>query len=148
MKTIIIHHLQKMWDVDYQKQGTCFEEELEKVYKHIKENDYDKIIVTNFEAGRGLDEDQWLLSEFNPRVYDYMYGWERSEVESWGTYKEGVHFCEGGNHSEIVLIDEWMRELEGDVYLCGAFDGECIEDITIALQGAGKTVKRIEYLIK
>jgi hypothetical protein len=76
-----------------------------------------------------------------------MYGWERKEVEGWGDRKEGVDFVDGGSHSEVVLVDEWMHELEGEIFLCGAFDGECIEDMEIALQGAGKEFERIEGLI-
>lgn len=148
MKTIIIHHLQYIWDQGLRDQGTCFEAELEKVYEHLNLNVYDRVIVTNFEAGLNLDVEQNMLGEFYPDVYDYMYGWERSEVESWADRKEGEDFCEGGNHSEVVLLDEWMKDIISDeVYLCGAFDGECIEDMEIALEFLGIEVNRIEELI-
>lgn len=147
MRTIIIHHLQMMWETSLLKTGTSFEEMIIKVYEHLQEQQYDRVIVTNFEANANLDPDQELLKEFDPEVYDYMYGWQREEIEEQGDRVEGTDFCEGGMHSEIVMIDEWMRELEGKIYLCGAFDGECIEDMEIALHGAGKEFKRINELI-
>jgi len=147
MKTIIIHHLQEMWDVGLKKLGTSFDEMMENVVQHLREVKYDYVIVTNFEAGFNLDEEQYQLSEFNTTVHDYMYGWEREEVEGWGEREEGVDFVEGGSHSEVVLVYQWMRELSGEIHLCGAFDGECIEDMEIALLGAGKEFKRIEELI-
>tara|TARA_B110000908_G_C10072360_1_gene365698 strand:+ start:232 stop:642 length:411 start_codon:yes stop_codon:yes gene_type:complete len=135
-----------MWNTGLENMGTDFETELQKVCEHLSENKYDKVIVTNFEAGVHLDDEQYPLSEFYPQVFDYCYGWERESVEESG-HVEGVEFCTGGTHSEVVLIDEWMHELEGKVYLCGAFDGECIEDMEIALEGAGKEFERIEELI-
>ncbi len=90
MRTIIIHHVQEMWDSGLQKYGKNFHSEIEKIYTHLLENNYNRVIVTNFEAGFTLDEEQHILSEFNPEVYDYMYGWERDEVVSWGNMKEGI----------------------------------------------------------
>ena len=142
MKTIIVHHVQKMWDSGLQRLGTDFHSEIEKIYEHLSQEQYDNVIVTNFEAGFGLDEEQSILSEFYPTVYDYCYGWTEDSLDK--NYHEWV---EGGNHSEVVLIDDWMKELEGEVYLCGAFDGECIEDMEIALSGAGINFNRIEHLI-
>ena len=144
MKTIIIHHLQMMWNASLEKYGTSFEEQLEKLIDHLNQNHYDNVIVTNFEAGRDLDPEQYPLIEFCPMVYDYMYGWEKEEVESWGNE---ITYVDGGSHSEVVIVDDWMKELTGDIFLCGAFDGECIEDMEIALAGAGKEVNRIEELI-
>ena len=147
MKTIIIHHLQEMWEPGLVGEGTTFDEELLKVVLHLREQDYDRVIVTNFESFE-LEAEQSPLQDFYPEVHEYMYGWEREEVKSWSGYNEGVEFCEGGNHSEVVLISDWMWELvDDDVYLCGAFDGECIEDMEIALAGAGVKVNRLENLI-
>lgn len=146
MKTIIIHHLQEMWDSGLQMHGTSFEEQLENVYQHLLAETYDCVIVTNFEAGFNLEDSQYPLNDFNPIVYDYCYGWERESFEGCD-YIEGIDFCDGGAHSEVVMIDEWMHKLTGEIYICGAFDGECIEDLEIALDGANKTFKRLNDLI-
>jgi len=147
MKTIIIHHLQSIWDEGLIGMGTDFETEIYKVCEHLNKVEYDRIIVTNFEANLSLDEDKLILSDFYPEVHDYMYGWERKEVEEWKDHKEGVDFCQGGQHSEVVLTPEWMRKLEGEIYICGAFDGECIEDLECALEGCGKNFERLNHLI-
>ena len=63
-------------------------------------------------------------------------------VDSYGT-----KWTLGGNHSEVVIVPEWMENLKGEVFICGAFDGECIEDLEIALKGANKEFKRVEHLI-
>lgn len=145
IKLLIIHHVQQMWDAGLRNKGTSFDEVLWNVYLHIKQNDYDHVIVTNFEAGQMLDNEQAILGEFYPAVYDYCYGWTRADVED---YYDGFDFCDGGGHSEVVLVEDWMRELKGkDVYLCGAFDGECIEDMEYALRSAGVAYKRLNDLI-
>jgi hypothetical protein len=142
MRVIVIHHVQKMWDSGLLKYGTSFEEEIEKVYNHLLEENYDRVIVTNFEAAFGLDDEQKVLSEFYPDVYDYMYGWEDDEANPEGTW------VDGGCHSQKLPIDDWMLEIiNDDVFLCGAFDGECIEDMEIALSSQGIKVNRIEQLI-
>ena len=43
MKTLIIHHLQPMWDSGLQKYGTDFETELQKVCEHLDENNYNNV---------------------------------------------------------------------------------------------------------
>lgn len=159
MRTIIIHHLQVMWDRGLRNLGTDFETELEKVVEHLREEQYSRVIVTNFEANFGLDFEQEILQEFNPVVYEYMYGWELdtrvftnediSVLENGQTVncKQDICWTLGGNHSDVVIVDDWMKELQGDIFICGAFDGECIEDLEIALEGAGKDFKRINELI-
>lgn len=144
MKTIIIHHLQEMWDGGLRNLGTSFEDMLENTVEHLELNHYDKIIVTNFEAGFNLDDEQMALAHFYPIVYEYGYGWDKEMFED---NEHAPKYVDGGSHSEVVVVDEWMEDLRGDIYLCGAFDGECIEDMEIALRGAGKEFKRIENLI-
>ncbi len=159
MKTLIIHHLQPMWDEGLKGYGTSFEEMLEKTCKHLKENNYSKVIITNFEGYEIETEQVPLLDYCCPDIHDYMYGWERQEVEATEGEKEvldeggllvdnyGTKWSTGGNHSEVVIVPEWMEEIEGDIFICGAFDGECIEDLEIALNGARKQYTRIESLI-
>lgn len=159
MKTLIIHHLQEMWDTGLRKYGTSFEDELQKVCEHLEENDYDNVIVSNFE-GHLLEEEQLTLNHYCfPIIQDYMYGWERQEIEATEEQKEtlddgeiivdnyGTKWALGGHHSEVVILPEWMEEIEGEIFICGAFDGECIEDLEIALGALNKDFNRIENLI-
>lgn len=148
MRVIILHHLEPCWDAGLRKFGTNFEELACKVIEHLEEFSYDRVILTRFEDGRLDDEHHQVgLSEYVDQVHDYGYGWEMSMVED-GCFPDSQEWVEGGSHSEIVLIDDWMKELKNDeVDLCGAFDGECIEDMEIALEGAGVAFNRINSLI-
>ena len=151
--------MQPMWENGYKNLNTSFYEQLENVYNHIIDNDYDNLIITNFEAGFNLEDEQNCLKQFVYELQDYIYGWELNEqgftddeierIEDGEIVasESGVKWGLGGDHSEIVLIDEWMFNLEGEIHLCGAFDGECIEDVEIALTHANVDFKRVESLI-
>ena len=72
--------------------------------------------------------------------------WDSESVSN----SEIHHFTPGGNHSELVLIPEWMEDLASEkarVSICGAFEGECIEDLEIALKACKIKFRRIESLI-
>lgn len=48
----------------------------------------------------------------------------------------------------MVLIADWMKKLPSkNVFISGAFDGECIEDLEIALDFLDIDYTRIEKLI-
>jgi hypothetical protein len=153
MKTLVIHHLEPMWQEGYRNQGTDFETLCERIGEHISENDYDRIILTRFESFR-LDEPEYdFLTEQNPYIEckEYGYGWVlesfidedeeniddiRERIESGEIYelRFGSKLADGGNHSEVVMIEDWMESIKSDeVFICGAFDGECVEDLEIAL---------------
>ncbi len=83
------------------------------------------------------------LAEKITNVYDYAYGWEKDQLTEYPEM-----FTEGGNHSGAVLLADWMRPLKGcQVRIAGAFDGECIEDLEIALRALEVKFTRIEKLI-
>lgn len=145
MRVLIVHHLEPCWEQGYVSNGTSFDLLCGQLAEYLEENQYNRIILTRFEeceipeefANHGL---QYSIST----VHQYAYGWEK-EMQ-----KDNPHcrWTEGGNHSEIVLIDDWMLELEGEeVDICGAFDGECIEDLEIALDATEVKYRRIEELI-
>ena len=77
-------------------------------------------------------------------VHDYGYGWEKDCLTDYPN-----DFVQGGSHSEAVMIACWMRDLKktDSISICGAFDGECIEDLEIALSSLDLPFKRIESLI-
>jgi hypothetical protein len=139
-KTLIIHHLEPCWEDGYKRYGTCFENLLERFAHHLEENHYDRIILTRFEGGK-LDDSHWPLFEYVDEVHEYAYGWEEQELLDWPD-----RFCVGGTHSEAVLLEDWMK-IDGEVYISGAFDGECVEDLEIALRHLGIDFKRVEELI-
>lgn len=143
MKILLIHHLEPCWESGYKKIGnTSFEELSERFAEHLDNETYDRVILTRFELPRyPLDDYDPCFASRIDVVEEYGYGWEM------GMLPDG-EWCEGGTHSEIVYLPDWVRELKGDtVYLAGAFDGECIEDMEIALREVGANIKRVEELI-
>ena len=165
MKTLVCHHVEPMWsDPLMRLSGKTFSEFCEEIMEHITESDYDRIILTRFEQ-HNFEDTEWcqeydygLSSMVHLEVY--AYGWDMASLDGWeitnkdatvktATYRQNIwqEFTDGGNHSEIVMIEPWMRELGTNVDLCGAFDGECIEDMEIALEAVGVEVNRLEWLI-
>lgn len=50
MKTLIIHHLEPMWESGHNKYGnTNFEELCEKFVKYLMHNRFDKVILTQMD---------------------------------------------------------------------------------------------------
>lgn len=146
MRVLIIHHLEEEWNESYKRYGTSFSKEAAKVVDHIDENDYDLVILTRFEQDELGEEHLWHgLDSLVDKVYAYGYSWERDMIPD---FPHNQKWCDGGYHSEIVLIEDWMEELKGhEVDLCGAFDGQCIEDMEFALSHVGVEFNRIEELI-
>lgn len=148
MKVLVIHHLEEIWKHGYSMFNTSFEEQLQNVLEHVSKNTYDKIILTKFECdyNEDLSYEYEELSCHIDACYEYAYGWEKDDFLPGSI--EGVDWVKGGNHSELVMLDDWLHELKNcDVDLCGAFDGECIEDIEIALKAVGANFNRLEHLI-
>lgn len=137
---------------------------------------FERVILTKW-AGGGLDSPEYyVLQGLVDEVYEYGYGWDvydavqpPEDVQQAGQPKvTGFYTCvregldergyiiddekrvwpKGGTHSEIILIEEWMQELpKENVFICGAFDGECIEDLEYALDFLEVKYERIEDLI-
>lgn len=147
MKVLIAHHLETMWGNSFVNYGTSFDKEAEKLVDHLEASDYDLVILTRFEEWELEPEHHYAgLSHLINHVYPYGYGWEEGMIDG----EEGETWTEGGSHSNIVAIDDWMHDLKrrgAKVDLCGAFDGECIEDITIALEAIGIEVNRLDHMI-
>lgn len=142
-RVLIIHHLETMWENGYRHFATSFEELQEKFIRHLENSNYDFVILTRFEDWE-LDDSYFpALAEKISAVHDYAYGWEREQVAD-----QIENFTDGGKHSEVVYLADWMRKLKGcDVRIAGAFDGECIEDLEIALRALEVQFSRIEALI-
>ena len=141
MKVLIIHHLEEMWERGYKNAGTSFWDLEYKFGEYLRENKFDKVILTKFETTRDyfrnkafggnykFYNDYSNIGSYINEVHEYAYGWSKEELEN-----SPDMFVEGGNHSEVVLITDWIKDLRGhEVYLTGAFMGECLEDMQIAL---------------
>ena len=168
MKVLVIHHLEPTWSQAYINFGcTTFEELCEKTAAHIEASSYDKVILTQFEQTELENHYPYypLIGLVND-IREYGYGWDAASmadededgepedvlaiIDEQGEYKDRFCnvVCKGGNHSEVVLVDSWMRSLVGcEVDICGAFDGECIEDLEIALSHLKIDFNRVESLI-
>lgn len=151
MKVLIIHHLEELWNAGYEKFGnTNFDALKEEFYNFIFENNFDRVILTKFEfsaypyfESQNFWSEYQFLGELITDCFEYGFGWETESLK-----ESGAEFCEGGNHSEVVLIENWMKQLKNDeVFISGAFDNECIEDLEIALNYCGINFSRVEKLI-
>lgn len=164
MKVLIIHHLEPCWSSGYDNKGTSFEELLDEFNSHLDDHKYDHVILTRFEEPRLEYE---IYGDFKHRInsnYVYGYAWDlycidpepekledliefEPKADLWLDHS-GNLWTNGGHHSEIVSVPEWMIDLRGcDVFISGAFDGECIEDLEIALDSLDIGYTRLENLI-
>jgi hypothetical protein len=145
-----------MWEHGLASHGVDFYEFLSKLHEHLAEQDYDRVILTRFEIYDNALEDchyEAGLDVFITQVEEYGYGWDAEGVfgddsSALNDLDSNPDWTEGGNHSEVVYTPEWIHRLKGhEVSLCGAFDGECIEDMEIALQACDVEFERVEELI-
>lgn len=163
-KVLICHHLEPMWDKSLREMGTSFYKLEKKTAQHIKKNNYSQVILTRFE------EHTYNYEEY-PNMYSLItflavYGYadcidscfddneDKDLIEDRLDEGEivandcGIKYALGGFHSEIVEIPKWLENLKhSDVYLCGAFDGECIDDIQTAMEAIDLKYNRISKLI-
>lgn len=141
-KTLIIHHLEKEWESGYRNRYETFESLQEKVVRSIKKNKYNNIILTKVFNFAPEDYRYDFIAYIN-QIHNYEYGWDKFAME-----ENPSCFVPGGSHSEAVLIDDWMQKLpKAGVTICGGFDGECIEDLEIALKYLGIKYRRNNNLI-
>lgn len=161
-RILIIHHLEPMWEDGYRNHGTSFEILKEDFTFHLEENHYDKVILTRFEDFDMSYSEYDQLVDCVDQVETYDYGWyldmldveDLDELQRLSKYPEVYQaedcslWTSGGIHSEIVWVAEWMLELvDKEVYISGAFRGECMEDLEIALEALGVRYKRLDELI-
>lgn len=167
MKVIIIHHVEPMWSEGLKSMRVNIQDYLDDIMEHLKESNYDRVILTRFEKmsiDSFREDNDWFWRDYARfmdhelnccyEVEEYGYGWDRAMFdlddsdELPVTLRHGEVICEGGDHSEVVVVDTWMQELlESEVHIAGCFDTECIEDLEIALSHIGIDFKRIEALI-
>jgi len=146
MKCLIIHHVESQWAPAMKQRGHSYEQYLVKLFDYLSDTSFNKVVLTRMEDTR-FEDLHYVhgLDHFVTDVEEYGYGWEQQMIEDNLVNRED--FVEGGQHSEIVWVPAWLKKLPDKVHLCGCFDGECLEDMEIALKAAGKEVIRVEHLI-
>lgn len=144
-KILIIHHLEQEWESAYIKHGTSFFELSVNFIEHIENGEYDRVILTRFDDySLGNEHQMSGIANYIDQVETYGYGWCNDDVLNDDTDEDWV---EGGTHSEYVWLAPWMRDLNGEIFISGAFDGECVEDLEIALNALNIEFTRLEELI-
>ena len=145
-EVLIMHHIETMWESALRSHGTSLDEVVEKLHNHLESNDYDQVIMTRFESNDFEPETQ-ILGQW-AIVEEYGYGWcLDSFVDDIEMDELPDDYVEGGNHSEIVYVPEWVKNLRHSVvHLSGAFRGECLEDMEIALDSTGAKWEYLNHL--
>lgn len=143
--TLLIHHVQPHWNEGLHDYGTSFWEVAQQLLEHLERHTYRHVIATMYDE---VDAQEYHfetgLSQYIQAYYEYGYCWEDCDVQE---AKPWQVFVPGGVHSDFVWIPDWLVQLDGPVYLCGAFDGQCIEDMEVALEYLSITCNRLEQLI-
>ena len=159
MATLILHHYEKFWEEQIEKYGTTFEECTHKILDFIENTNIDKVIVTRFEGHQLEDEHDQLFNVCQNECIDiecitYPYGWQRDlSNPDHADELEGFSWCQGtrDHHSEndIIEIEEWQRNLQDEdlVYVAGAFENECVLDLTTALDALNVNYEQVEGLV-
>lgn len=121
-----------------------FEEYQSKVIEYLDENyPEEQLLITRLEDHKINNEYyQWFHLRC-PLVREYGYGWDQVIVED----DEYGEYIKGGNHSEYVQIADWMHSLPKELKIAGCFDGECLEDLEIALNHLEIKFDKIHELI-
>lgn len=148
MRVLLIHHFETMWERGLKLFGYTFQQVGEMLLEHLGSHSYDRVILTRFDSNHLEDEHFDLgIDQYVDSVYEYAYGWEPSMFDP---EEEGEKWVKGGFHSEAVYLADFLHELaysNANVDLCGAFDGECIEDMEIALTALSIPFNRLNHLI-
>ena len=142
---LILHHLEPEWAESIERVGgITFDELQRRAVNNIRHAEYDQVIVTRLEEDN-LDDKQYH-QEFRLRVstvHEYGYGWPAQALKDCPT-----HFVQGGSHSPAVFVPEWMKGLrKSKVFVGGCFEGECLDDLMVALRSQKIAPQRVAHLI-
>lgn len=157
MKVLIVHHLQPMWEIGLNEKGTSFEEMKEALIDYLSVENFDKIIFTLFEDYERMNYHSGLYGNF--LFVEYGYGWWPEDYENAKETEYGYieneniyipvsnsYYCE-----RWALINEdvkeWLPSKDDEVYICGAFEGECLADLESILQYSEIKYNMINELI-
>lgn len=136
--TLIIHHLEETWREGLKKHGTSPEELSAQIidFLHSKQGRHiNEVIFTKWECP-GYEEIPPLLVNYlderkiSHQVQVFGYGETREMYmhNPKATLIKSMRYED--DEDAIVYIEDWHKDLvnRGSVYLCGAFNGECVQD--------------------
>ena len=162
MNILILHHFSDYWSYGLEKLGTDFETELAKVMDYIRNEPINKIILPLFEEYQLQDCHSSLANYCGQNgikleVHEYNYAWSRESDHNNDIYTEenfNKTWCHGTreHHQEdmdVIEIDQWQHDLKtaNKVIVAGAFEDECILDLTSALDAIEVDYEREDSLI-
>lgn len=134
-KILILHHVEEMWRTGLATYNTNFDEVAANLINYIENSDFDRIILVRYgDAEIGQEHIESGLAAHVNQIESYAYGWDRAEMEQKKPDEEGGTWAEGCPHSEVVLLDDWIKALKGhEVVVTGAFANACVETLTTAM---------------
>lgn len=164
MKVLLLQHFESYWEGPLRDlHNTNFEECMSKVLDFVAStDDLDKIIITLFEDHELNHEYELLQSMCQNKgiqldVHTYGYAWYRDPEDEDNGYPEetrNIDWCQGTRDyhgdEDVIEIHDWQKELknqEAEVFVGGAFDGECVADLIAALDTLEVDYQRVEGLI-
>jgi hypothetical protein len=138
-KILVMHHVEKSWEHSYGTYGTDFDQVSLNLLNYIENTSFDRVIlVMNCDDEIGDEHVNSGFSDHIQQVESYGYEWTRAEMEEGDPDGEDNNWAEGCYHSEVVILDQWIKDLAGhEVVVTGAFAGQCIETLTTAMDQCG-----------
>jgi hypothetical protein len=161
MNVLILHHFSDYWHHGLKNCGTTFEDEMIKVMDYILNSDINKIILPLFEQYQVEDCHDKLVElcsnkSIQLEVHEYNYAWSKEGDHNGDIYTEenfNKTWCYGtrDHHGDedVVEIERWQHNLKQakKVIVAGAFENECVLDLTTALDAIEIDYVREESLI-
>ena len=138
MKVLWLHHFEDYWNHSLKEFDTNFEKELLKVMNYLEHEEFNKVLITRFMENKEGDCHLPLINFCNSKnirieFKEYGYGFrnDNNEYKKKDYGKEWIY----GNRQEhtekdVLPIEEFQKELKNhEVYLGGAFENECLNDV-------------------
>lgn len=155
MKILWLHHFEDYWNSSLKEFDTNFNKELLKVMNYLENEKIDKVLITRFTENKESDCHYPLISFCNFKnirieFKEYGYGFrnDNNEYKKKDLGKDWIY----GNREEhtekdILPIAEFQKELKNnEVYLGGAFENECLNDVETIMEHLNINYKKIQEL--
>lgn len=155
MKILWLHHFEDYWNHSLKEFDTNFEKELLKVMNYLENKDIGKVLVTRFLENEESECHYPLIRFCNAKnirieFKEYGYGFKNNNEE----YKKedyGTEWIYGNradhDETDVLPIEEFQRELKNyEVYLGGAFENECLNDVETIMKHLNIDYTKIQEL--
>jgi hypothetical protein len=161
MNVLVLQHFSDYWEGELKNYGTNFETELNHVIDYIRNEKIDKVVIPLFEEDGLTNCHDLLIYVCNTEgvqieTMHYPYNWTKESDPDEEIYtKENFNktWCQGkrSNHmdEDVVEIEDWQHNLKraNKVIVGGAFEDQCVLDLTTALEAIGVKYEREDSLI-